>query len=153
MDMKIRLFCFFAVLTVLFQSTFSMECEKCNIAILDSLNQSIDKPDYKTVKDFVCTFDSSCLSNVEFSEWGNELLFLLVEKQIHLLNKALHDLGMKYVELICNQLENPISDSIDLQKVYKQIITYQGDFPKDMVHLEKIAIEKAATKSGIKLKK
>lgn len=130
------------------QLTFSQDCEKCNLNILLEVSENIENLNSKLISDFVCTFDSTCVNNAEFSEWSNELLFKVVKNDINLLNKSLHELGYDYVLLIANELANPIID-VDYYSVYEIIQVAQG--PKDIILAEKNAIIKAAEKEGIDL--
>ncbi len=138
-----------AILLIIFtQTIYSQDCKKCDIDKLSYLSENMNNLNSEIVKGFVCTFDSVCNTNIEYSEWSNELLFNLVEKDINLLNDVLHDLGFNYVNLICKELETPIVD-IDLKKIYDLIIKSHG--PKDIIEEEKKAIRKASKKEGIKL--
>ena len=145
---KKRLIIIVAFLTLFTQFGFSQDCKKCDIEKLLDLSENLENLNYETVKNFICTFDSSCINNIEFSEWSNELLYKLVEKDINLLNDVLHDLGFNYVKLICKELETPILD-VDLKRIYDLIEKSHG--PKDMIVAEKNAIKKAAQNEGIKL--
>jgi hypothetical protein len=112
------------------------------------VSENIENLNSKLISDFVCTFDSTCVNNAEFSEWSNELLFKVVIKDINLLNKSLRELGYDYVLLIANELENPIND-VDFFTVYNSIRVAQG--PEDIILTEKNAIINAAKKEGIEL--
>ena len=138
-----------AILLVVFtQTVFSQDCKKCDIEKLLDLSENINNLDFEIVKGFICTFDSTCINNIEFSEWSNELLFKLIEKDINLLNKVLRDLGFNYVKLIGKELETPIID-FDLNKLYILINNSKG--PNYIIETEKKAIKNAAKKEGIKL--
>ena len=145
---KTRLIIIVVFLTLFTQFGFSQDCKKCDIEKLLDLSENLENLNYETVKNFICTFDSTCINNIEFSEWSNELLFKLLEKDINLLNKVLHDLGFNYVKLIGKELETPIID-FDLNNIYLLIKNSKG--PKDIIEAEKKAIIIAAEKEGIKL--
>lgn len=137
-----------AFLIILSQFGFSQDCKKCDLEKLLDLSENLDNLTYKTVKNFICTFDTTCHNNIEFSEWSNELLFKLIEHDVNLLNNALNELGYKYVKLIGQELETPIIN-FDLKKIYILIKNSKG--PKDIIEKEKKAIKIAAEKEGIKL--
>nr|NQU88918.1 hypothetical protein [Bacteroidota bacterium] len=143
---KTRLILIVHLLTTLTQFGFSQDCDKCNTEKLLDLSENLGNLKYDIVKDFACTFDSICVNNIEFSEWSNELLFKLVEKNINLLNEVLHELGYKYVNLIVWELENPIME-FDLKKLYLLVENANG--PKDIIDAEKKAIKQAAINEGI----
>ncbi len=122
---------FFVLLS---QVGLSQDCEKCNTEKLIDLSENINDLNLRIVKEFICTFDTVCNTNIEFSEWSNELLFKLVEKDINLMNKVLHDLGYNYVKLICRELETPIVE-VDYKRIYDLVKNSHG--PKDMIAEEK----------------
>ncbi len=59
----------------------------CNIDYLVSLKKTIDNASYDTIKDFLFTFDDSCSNNVEYSQFSNELLFEVLEKNLMYLSR------------------------------------------------------------------
>ena len=122
---------FFVLLS---QVGLSQDCEKCNTEKLIDLSENINDLNLRIVKEYICTFDTVCNTNIEFSEWSNELLFKLVEKDINLMNKVLHDLGYNYVKLICRELETPIVE-VDYKRIYDLVKNSRG--PKDMIAEEK----------------
>jgi len=134
------------LMTIFIQYGFSQDCEKCDTGKLLDLSENMENLDYKTVKNFVCTFDSTCKNNIEFSEWSNELLFDLIKQDVNLLNHVLHDLGYKYVKLIAKELETPVVE-VDLKRIYN--LVKNADGPKDMIEEEKKAIKKAAENEGL----
>ena len=115
---------------------------------LIELSENMENLNYQTIKNFVCTFDSICKNNIEFSEWSNELLFKLIVKNLDMLNGALHELGYNYVELISLELESPVAE-VDLAKLYRIVEKSTG--PKDITYIEKRALKKAAAKEGINI--
>jgi hypothetical protein len=120
----------FLILTAIGQTVYSQDCKKCDTQILKEMSENMDKSDYKIIKNFLCTFDTTCYNNVEFSQWSNELLFKLIKIDVNLFNKALHDLGYKYVKLIGYELESPVVE-VDLRETYLLIKNSKG--PKDLI--------------------
>jgi hypothetical protein len=51
----------------------------CNIRIVRDTENSIEVLDSESVKLFLQTFSKECLSNAEFSEFGNRVLFQVLE--------------------------------------------------------------------------
>jgi len=138
-----------SALFVLFSPVgLSQDCAKCNTEELLEFSENIDNLNYYIVKNFICTFDSTCINNIEYSEWSNELVFKLVEKDINLMNKVLHDLGFNYVKLICDELQTPVID-VDIKRIYELIRNSHG--PKDIIEEEKKAIRTAAIKEGLEI--
>jgi hypothetical protein len=136
------------VFVLLRQDILCQECKKCDIQKLLETSKVVEKPDYKSVSEFVCTLDTSCRNNVEFSEWSNDIIFDLIRNDVNLFNLILHDLGYNYVLLIAGELENPNKEH-DLRKIFELVIN--SNAPKDLILEEKRAIIKAAEKSKIKL--
>jgi hypothetical protein len=143
-----RIYLSIILLVFFYQLGFNQECEKCDINSLLELHENKDSLDYETVFNFVCTFDTICKNNIEFSQWSNELLFELIETDVNLLNKVLHDLGYDYVKLISKELENPIVD-VDILKLYQIVKNSSG--PKDMIEEEKRALKKVAKNEGLEI--
>ncbi|MBU2552834.1 MAG: hypothetical protein KKF98_00140 [Bacteroidetes bacterium] len=137
-----------ALMVVFTQTSYSQNCKKCDMDKLIELSENMENLNYQTVKNFVCTFDSICKNNIEFSEWSNELLFKLIDKNLDMLNGALHELGYNYVELISLELESPVAE-VDLAKLYRIVEKSTG--PKDITYIEKRALKKAAAKEGINI--
>ena len=137
---------FSALIIILTQLGYGQGCEKCNTEELLEFSENIENLNHEIVRKFICTFDSACISHIEFSEWSNELLFKLIERDINLLNQVLHELDFHYVKLISKELETPVVD-VDFIKVYDQIKNAHGS--KDIIVAEKKAIKKAAEKEGI----
>lgn len=128
----------------------SQDCKKCDIVTLTKISKNIDQLNLEIVKEFVCSFDSSCNSNIEYSEWSNELLFQVMNNDIDLLNKAIHELGYNYVKFVASKIEFPIHE-FDYQKLYSIVKNSWG--PKDIVESELQAIELAASRAGQEIAK
>ena len=72
----------FSILTLFTFLTASADknCKSCDIEKVKIVNDHLDSLTFQIVKDFLCTFDKSCINNAEYSEWSNETLFLVIEK-------------------------------------------------------------------------
>ena len=112
------------------QEIICQDCKKCNIQALVEVSKVIEKPDYKTVSNFICSLDSSCRNNIEFSEWSNSLIFDIINSDVNLFNQVIHDLGYDYVLLVAKELEYPTKEQ-DLKKIYNLVIESIG--PKDLI--------------------
>ena len=71
---------------------------------------------------FLQTFGSECKNNVEFSEFSNETLFKVIQKQPELFGETL-DKNKSDIEFdsILFELENPLHDLIDLDLTKERI--------------------------------
>ncbi|MBQ4819032.1 hypothetical protein [Aquimarina sp. MMG016] len=95
----------------------------CNTNYVKVLQKNIGNANKKDIKNFLLTFDESCSSNAEYGEYSNEVLFAILDKNpksvIDIISK--NDVGIN-VETICEKLESPINDLIDLKKLTQKII-------------------------------
>lgn len=135
------------LLALVFQIGITQKCQKCDIKPLKVISKT-EEPNLQQIKSFICTLDASCQNNVEFSEFSNELVWKLITQDAKLFNQALHDLGWKYVKLVCDELENPI-EGVNLQQIFTAV--WESHTSKDIIYTEQIALKKAAQKVGIKL--
>jgi hypothetical protein len=126
------------------------ECKKCDIEKIGVIYDNIKNLNYSIVNDFLCTFDTICNNNVEFSELSNEMLFKILETNPNLFLKAFDSLNKINKNLIINEIENPIHD-FNYQKIYKNVqdVEYYNKIKKDILY----SIEIAASKEYIKIKK
>ena len=100
----------------------------CSIEILKKTYENLERLSLIEVGDFLATFHPSCKSNVEFSEWSNELLF---EVLINYPNETLGILTKNnslYRSQILSDLANPISDKIEIQSVIKTLNEIDDDY-------------------------
>jgi len=112
----------FTILTVLsFLIVLGKEpCDKCDLEKVRIVNQHLGSLTAQMISEFLCTFDNSCRNNVEYSEFSNETLFAVLEKAPNLFFQVVSR-GQTDNSIILQEIENPISDLIDLQKIYDKI--------------------------------
>jgi hypothetical protein len=72
------------LLTLTSISLFGQAIKKCDETVLHFTSGKIGQLSQKEIKDFLLTFGKECEANVEYSEWSNELLFDVLEKQTEL---------------------------------------------------------------------
>lgn len=89
----------------------------------------------KISKDELIQFFSSfsndhCLNNVEFNEYGNEVLFSLIESNPLLFFQTLFSLNQNQIEAIKSQIDDPINDGINIIKKYATV--KNANMPKDL---------------------
>ncbi|GGF69552.1 hypothetical protein [Wenyingzhuangia marina] len=102
------------------------EKSSCNIKTLlkiDSLieiNSKLSDNEYST---FFSNIDPNCSINIEYSEFTNELIFKILEtnpeKFISFLNYV--PVEKEILEYLLNQLQNPISDTINLNEIASKL--------------------------------
>lgn len=109
----------------------------------------MDSLTFQMVADFLCTFDTSCSANAEYSEWSNEILYSILDHDPRLFLKVLRQENVDDLQFVLNEMENPIHE-FDYQAIYDKI---KNTMSKDELTLRVLkAIESAAGKTGIKMK-
>lgn len=96
--------------------------KKCDIDVLSRTHASINKLTPNDIRIFLSVFDSSCSSNVEFSEFSNELLFNVLDKYtkevLLILEKGYSGIQLRSV---LSELESPLTDAIDLNNLIQKV--------------------------------
>ena len=114
----------FFILTILTLTTLAVQgqVKKCDGTILLSTSEKIGKLSGKEIADFLLTFGQVCRDNAEYSEWSNELLFKLLDKQTELTVKTIEK-EEKRLEMatILNDLSEPIGDASDIKILIAKI--------------------------------
>lgn len=120
-DMKLRI-CILTILTLTTTTLYGQVIEKCDGAILLRTSERIGKLKQDEIRDFLLTFGPECKNNVEYSEWSNELLFSLLDKQTELTLKTIEKEERK-IEMneILNDLNSPINDLIDIKEIIVKV--------------------------------
>jgi hypothetical protein len=97
-------------------------CIKCDIHRIYEINKNIHDLNDQKIKTFLCTFDSTCTNNAEFKEFSNEVLFNVVKIYPSLTLRIL-SMNISTIDLntICNELENPIGDDININNIYNRV--------------------------------
>lgn len=109
---------------ILINNSFGQEPDslRCNVAVLVKINERIDNISEKLMLKFLQTFGQECKNNVEFSEFGNETLFKVIQNQPEQFCTALEKYQSKIdLEIILLEIENPINDLIGLNQTKKII--------------------------------
>lgn len=98
-----------------FRAVLSQSVSPCDIETLAVTESNIYKLTDKEIKDFLLTFDYRCKNNIEYSEYSNELLFVVLENHtksfIKIIRKEKKSLNL---DKILSEIARPIHDSIDL---------------------------------------
>lgn len=141
----------FTVMTLLtFTTVFAVSpCDKCNIEKVKVVNEHLDSLTFQIVSDFLCTFDSICNYNVEYSEWSNETLFKVLEKSPTIFFQVVAK-GQVDSKLLLREIESPIHD-LGLQKIYNNIKATSAPTNIKSKYLD--ALIAAADKNGEKILK
>lgn len=59
---------------------YDLQCNKCDLQIIRRTQEQLEILDGQMIYDFLCTFDKTCSVNVEFSEFGNDILYKVLSK-------------------------------------------------------------------------
>ncbi len=149
MTQQFKLLILFPILMSVISSSksFGQESDtlKCNISIVLQMDDNIDKAPDELVAKFLKTFGQDCKNNAEYSEFSNEVLFRLLQRQPSKFCFALDSYKESIdIDYIIQEIENPLLDLIDLEKTKERIVESLNDMELK-VKLQKaldIAIEK-----------
>jgi len=93
----------------------------CSIEILNRTHTNIENLSLSEVAAFLATFHPSCTTNIEYSEWSNELLFKVLslhpESALNIIDKN----SSLYRNQIATELANPIHDNIEISQLISKL--------------------------------
>jgi hypothetical protein len=105
--------CFFIIFFLFYISapiSLAEEGIPCT-AICKNVSENIKKVDLKTIKVFLEKFsDPNCKNNVEYGEWSNELIFILIEHHPNKFFHALFNLPKDKMHSVIDEINCPIMD-------------------------------------------
>lgn len=102
---------FLALLTLSTLTVSGQQTKKCDETNFHSISERIGKLTQKEIADFLVTFGQECRNNVEYSEWSNELLFKILDKQTDLTVKTIEKEEKRLeMEAILEDLSSPLLD-------------------------------------------
>jgi hypothetical protein len=115
------------------------------MAKLLDVSKSVGRVTHQEIVDFLLTFGEECKNNVEYSEWSNELLFELLEKQTELTVKTIaHQTQRIELAAILENLEGPIHDRFDLKTIIAKVekVKFNPEMKNEIINRLKIANSK-----------
>ena len=137
---------FFAIAFSMLSSTLcGQSTTKCDMAKLLDVSKNVGKVTHQEMVDFLLTFGEECQNNVEYSEWSNELLFELLDKQTELIVKTIaHQTKVIELPAILKNLEEPIHDRFNLKAINDKVekVKFDPDVKKEIINRLKIAESK-----------
>jgi len=101
-------------------------CKKCDIETVKLINDNLNDLTLELVINFLCTFDSTCNNNIEYTQWSNETLFFLIQTNPNLFMDAF-SIEKTNHSYIIQEIQNPVQDVINLQQTYDTIKEYKGN--------------------------
>lgn len=122
----------------------------CRISTLKQIQGNIEALSPGQIESFLGTLDKSCMGNVEFSEWSNELTFSVLTNNPVVFVELLHKQSRETLSLVMEILESPVHDGIDLQKAYTAVKSARTTSATKKQVLDSLQV--AAGKYGVSLK-
>lgn len=119
MKFELRMLIF---LTLIVLQGYGQVVKKCDSKVLLETSKRVGTLNQKEITDFLLTLGHQCRDSIEFSEWSNELLFNILDKQTEL---ALTTLDKKQGEMetktILGILSSPIADNVNILSLIDKI--------------------------------
>lgn len=136
---------FSSILTFLTVTTLVSfgQSKKCDVTtVLFTCNKAGQLTEDDT-RDFLLTFGKECESNVEFGEFSNEVLFLVLHKQTELTLKTIEK-EKRQIELneVLSVLSSPVSDRIDVKALIPKVekVKFDQRLKKQVLDSLRIAV-------------
>ena len=121
---------------------YAQQVAKCDMTNCLETSKKVGHLRQQEMIDFLLTFGEECRDNVEYSEWSNEILLELLEKQTELTVKTI-TLQSKRLDImaILKNLEEPLHDRFDLPAIIAKVqkIKVNSDIKDEMISRLKIA--------------
>jgi len=107
-----------------------------------SLSKKMGFLTHQEIMNFLLTFDDQCQSNVEYTEWSNELLFEMLNTQTELTVKTIAN-ETKSIERVAvlKNLEEPLHDRFNLKSIIAKVekVKFNAEAKREIVSRLKIA--------------
>ena len=125
--------------------------QDCDLKTLIHINSILEKNTELNDQDFTAFFTNmipNCANNIEYSQFNNELIFKTLESNPKKFITFLNRISKKkeLLEFVITQLQNPINDTIELNKIYLQLEKTNTDHTKTKELVSK-SIQKAIQKN------
>ena len=120
---------------------YGQDVKKCDTSVVLATENNVGQLTQKDVSNFLMTFGKECQNNAEFSEFSNEVLFLVFDRQTQLVLKTITREEKEFeMDVILNELGSPINDSIDIKKLLTKIDQVKTDSGLKKKIIEKLKI-------------
>jgi len=130
--------------TIAISTLFGQEIKKCDVFVVLATKNKAGQLTQKDVTDFLMTFSKECQNNAEFSEFSNEVLFLIFDKQTDLVLKTIVKTESKLeIDKILVELSSPINDMINVKDLLTKVdqVKIESGLKKKIIDNLKIAYE------------
>jgi hypothetical protein len=119
MKLKLGVLTIFALVAI---PGFGQTIQKCDVTILRMISMDIGELNRDEIRNFLLTFGKECRNNVEYSEWSNELLFSLLDKQTELTLRTIEkERNNIEIEEILGELGSPVHDGIEVTELMARV--------------------------------
>jgi len=85
-------------------------CKSCDIIEVVNTEKNIAIVKEDQIERFLCVIKTECQNNVEFTEYSNEVLFMLIDKRTDLFFKVFSKAASIEKKYILFQIRNPLLD-------------------------------------------
>lgn len=136
------IFFFVIALSSLTPGLYGQSITKCDMASLLDVSKHVGRVTHEEMVNFLLTFDDDCRNNVEYSEWSNELLFELLDKQTELIVKTItHQTKRIELDEILKNLEDPINDSFNVKSIIAKVekVNFNPEVKNEIINRLRIA--------------
>jgi hypothetical protein len=103
-------------------TTYRLNSKKCDFNTLLTIRKSLNKLDKSQIRDLLFAIDTSCVNDVEFGEFSNELLYMVLEKEpelfISVFHENINEIDSGYIFL---ELSRPINDGISIKQILQKV--------------------------------
>jgi hypothetical protein len=126
-------------------TVWGQRVQKCDMDILLATSRKMGTLEQEEIKKFLLTLGTSCRQNVEFSEWSNEILFSLFDKQTGLTMRTIEAMEESIeVQEILNELTSPVSDAIAVRRIITKVerVKISSGLKKEILESLNAAAEK-----------
>jgi hypothetical protein len=93
-----------------------IDCDSCLIGKFRMLFTDNQARSEKRISDFLLCCNSNCFNNVEFSEFSNALLFVLLQNNASIIVSILEQNDSINIQFILSELQSPVNEGIDIEK-------------------------------------
>jgi hypothetical protein len=115
----------FVILTSLILTTsniYAQAVKKCDELVVLFAKNKMGQLSQREISDFLLTFGQECRNNVEYSEFSNEVLFNLMDKQTEVALKTMEKVENRIeLNVILEDLGIPINDQIDVKTILAKV--------------------------------
>jgi hypothetical protein len=102
--------------------THKLNSKKCDFNTLLSIRKNLNKLNKSQIRDLLFVIDTSCVNDVEFGEFSNELLFMVLEKEPELFISEFHEnVGEIDTGYIFLELSRPVNDGIEIKQILHKV--------------------------------